>query len=228
MLDQFLHSNINTRTDSYGGSPEARCKFPLQLLAAVAAEIGASNVGIRLEPAGLYNGTYGEERAETWTYLCEQLATVYTSDQRLSYVHFIEPRMDRVEQNKDVFWKSWNLPEVSNDSFRNILQEAGIPCITCGGWDAITALEAVDIKGWDAIAFAKWFVSNPDLPERIRLGKDLQGYDRSRFYGSWDGIRENGYVDYLTWSAAEKKLQEEAIKSSMIEAKVVEVAVTTQ
>lgn len=209
VLDQFLHSNINTRTDSYGGSPEARCKFPLQLLAAVAAEIGPANVGIRLEPTGLYNGTYGNERVETWLYLCEQLASTYgtASNERLSYVHFIEPRMDRVKSNMEIFWKSWTLAEVSNDSFREILKRADVPCITCGGWDASNAHDAVDVKGWDAVAFAKWFVSNPDLPERIKLGKPLQAYDRSRFYGAWDGVRETGYSDYLVWEGEGQRIK---------------------
>lgn len=215
MLDQFLHSNINTRRDSYGGSPEARCKFPLQLIAAVTTAIGSSNVGVRIEPAGLYNGTFGDERVQTWSYLCEQLAAAYSAQDgsvdRLSYVHFIEPRMDRVEQYGERFWNGWSLPKVSNKPFRDILRRSGIPCITCGGWEASTAVSAVSdagdgsAEGWDAVAFARWFVSNPDLPERIRLGKPLGEYDRSRFYGSWDGIREKGYVDYPTWEEAQGK-----------------------
>lgn len=201
----------------------------------MAAEVGATNVGVRLEPTGLYNGTYGDERVETWSYLCEQIAATYAEDNtgggatgRLSYAHFIEPRMDRVEQVGERFWKGWSLPEVSNAPFRDILQKAKIPCITCGGWNASTAESAVDKssgEGWDAVAFAKWFVSNPDLPERIRLGKPLQAYDRSRFYGSWDGIRENGYVDYLDWRAAEEKaiLEEVSKRDVVVETKVKEV-----
>jgi 2,4-dienoyl-CoA reductase-like NADH-dependent reductase (Old Yellow Enzyme family) len=192
-----LHSNINTRGDSYGGSPQARCKFPLELIRAVATEIHASNVGVRLEPAGLYNGTFGAERIETWSYLCEQLAQLTTREEKLSYIHFIEPRMDRVEANKTVFFDSWKLPEVTYEPFRLIFKQTGIPCITCGGWNAVNAQSAVE--QWDAVAFAKLFVSNPDLPERIKSGKPLEEYDRSRFYGSWDGVRENGYTTYPTW-----------------------------
>lgn len=203
VLDQFLHSNINTRTDAYGGSTEARCKFPLDLITAVAGAIGASNVGIRLEPAGLYNGTYGDERIETWSHLCKRLAS-YPEDNKLSYVHFIEPRMDRVEACGDVFYDSWSLPKISNDRFRRIMQEAGVPCFACGGFGPDKASAALDPKGWDGVAFAKWFVSNPDLPERLRLEKRLQTYDRSRFYGSWDGIRTNGYTDYPSWEQEEE------------------------
>lgn len=207
VLDQFLHSNINTRQDSYGGSRQARCRFPLDLVAAIAAVVGPSNVAMRLEPTGLYNGTYGSERVETWSFLCEQLVSTYHGDNKLSYIHFIEPRFDRIEEKGDIFHKSWNLPTVSNEVFRDIIKRAGIPCISCGGWDATNATEAA-VK-WDLVAFAKWFVSNPDLPERLRLGKPLHQYNRSRFYGSWDGVRERGFVDYVTWEEESRSSQEE-------------------
>lgn len=196
VIDQFLHSNLNTRTDEYGGSPEARCKFPLDLLAAVTSAIGPSNVAIRLDPACLYQGTYGVERVETWTHLCSQIAAQYSgSSEKLSYVHFIEPRQDRIDENSEAFYKCWTLPKVSNETFRAIIKSASIPCISCGGWDGSNAVSGIE-AGWDSIALARWFVSNPDLPERFRLGCELQKFDRSRFYGSWDGVREHGYTDY--------------------------------
>ncbi|KDN69454.1 putative NADH:flavin oxidoreductase/NADH oxidase [Colletotrichum sublineola] len=198
LLDQFLHSNINKRTDAYGGSPEKRAAFPLDLLSAVANAIGPSNVGIRLEPTGIYNHTRGTERVETWSYLCSQIARTYVGQDRLSYVHFIEPRFDRIdsEAERDGFYRSWSLPEVSNVHFRQILKDT--PAFTCGGWDSGNFKQALE-RGWDAVAFAKWFVSNPDLPARLMNGAPLHAYDRSRFYGSWDGVRETGYIDYLTY-----------------------------
>lgn len=212
VLDQFLHSNINTRTDEYGGSPEKRSRFVLELTAALAEAIGASNVGIRMEPAGIYQHTRGAERVETWSYLCQQLAETY-SDDKLSYAHFIEPRFDRIdsEAEKDGFYKSWSLPEVSNEPFRKILADKGIPVISAGGWDDKNAAEALQ-KGYDGVVFAKWFTSNPDLPERIRKGLRLAEFDRSRFYGSWDGIRENGYTIYPTYEEGLEKTREQEEK----------------
>ena len=49
----------------------------------------------------------------------------------------------------------------------------------------------------DLVAFGRYFVSNPDLPERIRLGRPLSAYDRSTFY-TFDA---SGYTDYPTYSA---------------------------
>ncbi|KAI0176925.1 NADH:flavin oxidoreductase/NADH oxidase [Pestalotiopsis sp. NC0098] len=212
LLDQFLHSNINTRTDEYGGSQENRSRFVLELTAALTEAIGASNVGIRMEPTGLYQHTRGAERVETWSYLCQQLAETY-SDDKLSYAHFIEPRFDRIdsEAEKAGFYKSWSLPEVSNEPFRKILADKGIPVISAGGWDDKNAAEALK-KGYDGVVFAKWFTSNPDLPERIRKGLPLAEFDRSRFYGSWDGIRENGYTNYPTYEEGLEKTKEQEEK----------------
>ena len=86
--EQFLSSNINKRNDSYGGSPEKRCQFVFELMAEVAAAIGEQNLAIRLSPFGLFNQARGEQRLETWTYLCEGLKKSLPA---LSYVSFIEP-----------------------------------------------------------------------------------------------------------------------------------------
>ncbi|KAF2005830.1 FMN-linked oxidoreductase [Amniculicola lignicola CBS 123094] len=196
LIDQYLHSNLNSRSDEYGGSVQARCKFPLDLLTAISSAIGQSNLAIRLEPACMYQGTYGMERIETWSHLCSQIADKFPE---LSYVHFIEPRQDRINAKPDVFLRGWTLPEVSNKPFRSILQRSGIPCISCGGRDALSAAGAIG-DGWDGVAFARLFVSNPDLVDRLRSNRaELQPFDRSRFYGSWDGVREHGYIDYPTF-----------------------------
>lgn len=100
--EQFLSSNINTRTDEYGGSPEKRCRFVIEVMEALAAAVGEDRLAIRLTPFGLYNQARGMQRLETWGYLCKELKRRL----RLSYVHFIEPRYEQVhsleEKNKCV------------------------------------------------------------------------------------------------------------------------------
>ncbi|KAH8890204.1 FMN-linked oxidoreductase [Thozetella sp. PMI_491] len=203
LVDQFLHSNINTRTDEYGGTPEKRTKFLLDLLAAVTEAVGPENVAVRMEPTGLYQHTRGADRVETWSHLAERIRDTYSGDKKLSYVHFIEPRFDRIdsEAEKEGFYKSWSLPKVSNAPFRTILKDT--PCISAGGWGADNASEAVESGDWDALVFAKWFTSNPDLAERLRNGWALAEYDRSRFYGSWDGVRENGFTVFPAYEPPE-------------------------
>ena len=98
--EQFLSSNINKRTDEYGGSPEKRCKFLLELMDKLAEAIGDNKLALRLTPFGLYNQAKGLQRMETWGHLCRELKKKH----ELSYVHFIEPRYEQVhsleEKNK--------------------------------------------------------------------------------------------------------------------------------
>jgi 2,4-dienoyl-CoA reductase-like NADH-dependent reductase (Old Yellow Enzyme family) len=86
--EQFLASNVNKRTDSYGGSPEKRCTFVLELMEELGKAIGDENLAIRLSPFGLFNQIRSEQRMETWTTLCQKLKQDHP---KLSYVSFIEP-----------------------------------------------------------------------------------------------------------------------------------------
>lgn len=95
--EQFLSSNINKRTDEYGGSPEKRCTFVLELMDELAKTIGEENMAIRLSPFGLFNQARGEQRVETWSHLCRRLKAAHP---RISYVSFIEPVC-----RTDIFWR---------------------------------------------------------------------------------------------------------------------------
>ena len=66
--------------------------------------------------------------------------------------------------------------------------------ISAGGFDAASAEAAVAAGHADAIAFGRYFISNPDLPERLRTGAELNDPDLSTFYGGG----EAGYTDYPT------------------------------
>jgi len=74
IFDQFHHSNINTRTDQYGGSVEGRTLFTRETIAKISAAIGADRLGVRLAPFGLFNQTRGDLRVEQWTWLCTELS----------------------------------------------------------------------------------------------------------------------------------------------------------
>jgi 2,4-dienoyl-CoA reductase-like NADH-dependent reductase (Old Yellow Enzyme family) len=95
LLDQFLNDNVNNRTDAYGGSIEKRARFPLEVVKAVTAAIGADHVGMRLSPYNYYLGTKDSDPNTHWAYVCEQLAAL-PKENRLSYVHMVEPRFDEV------------------------------------------------------------------------------------------------------------------------------------
>jgi NADPH2 dehydrogenase len=54
--DQFLQTNTNERTDSYGGSVENRARFVLEVTEAVVKAVGANKVGIRFSPWSTFQG----------------------------------------------------------------------------------------------------------------------------------------------------------------------------
>ncbi|KAI9375130.1 hypothetical protein BJX61DRAFT_540155 [Aspergillus egyptiacus] len=191
--EQFLSSNINKRTDEYGGSPEKRCRFVLELMDALAKTVGDENLSIRLSPFGLFNQARGEQRVETWSHLCRELKRSHPS---LSYVSFIEPRYEQIfsTAEKDSFLQSWGLANVDLTSFREIF--GSTPFFSAGGWDDSNSWGVVESGRYDALVYGRYFTSNPDLVERLRTGVPLAAYDRSRFYGPFEDNRI-GYVDYL-------------------------------
>ncbi|KAF5020605.1 hypothetical protein F66182_7354 [Fusarium sp. NRRL 66182] len=190
--EQFLSSNINKRTDHYGGSEEKRCSFVLELMDELAKTVGEENLAIRLTPFGLFNQARGEKRVETWGHLCRELKSRLP---HLSYVSFIEPRYEQIlsETEKQKFLNSWGLPTVDLSLFRSIFGDT--PFFSAGGFDHVNAWGALESGKYDGLLYGRYFISNPDLVERLRNGHALQAYDRSRFYGPFED-NVVGYADY--------------------------------
>lgn len=86
LLDQFLHDNVNKRTDEYGGSIENRCRFVLEVITAVCEAVGAERVGIRLSPYNYFQDTRDSDPNKHWALLCEKIAGL-PDGQRPAYVH---------------------------------------------------------------------------------------------------------------------------------------------
>lgn len=86
LIDQFLHDNVNKRTDEYGGSVENRCRLPLEVIQETSKAIGPDRVGIRLSPYNYFQDTKDSNPNEHWEYLCEKIATL-PEDVRPAYVH---------------------------------------------------------------------------------------------------------------------------------------------
>jgi len=190
--EQFLSSNINHRDDEYGGTPEKRCRFVLELMDELANTIGQENLAIRLTPFGLFNQARSENRLETWGHLSRELKKNLP---RLSYVSFIEPRYEQIfsEQEKQKFLDAWGLPDVDLSMFRKIF--AGTPFFSAGGFDDVNSWGVIESGTYDALLYGRYFISNPDLVQRLQNGWPLAPYDRSRFYGPFPDP-EVGYSDY--------------------------------
>ncbi|CAI6331448.1 unnamed protein product [Periconia digitata] len=207
LLDQFLHDNVNTRTDEYGGSIEGRAKFPLEVIKECSKAIGAGRVGIRLSPYNYFQDTKDSNPNKHWDALCEMIAAL-PENERPAYVHMVEPRFDEEldEQKKmDALSAYTSTAGVEAEAtikpkhntlnnFRNILRKSGIKFIAAGGFNRDNAVPKLDSNDADLIIFGRWFIANPDLPRRLAEGLELNAYDRDTFYGA--DPPQKGYTDY--------------------------------
>ncbi|KAJ5736742.1 uncharacterized protein N7483_001867 [Penicillium malachiteum] len=192
ILDQFLHDNVNTRTDEYGGSIEKRSRIVLEVIKEVTAAIGSDRVGIRLSPYNFFQDTRDSNPNAHWLWLCSQIASL-PAESKPIYVHMVEPRFDEVLDEEA---KIGSLPsdKPSLDIFRPTLKKAGILFLANGNFNPGNVGQKVLNDGADAVAFGRYFISNPDLPRRLKEGLPLNPYDRSTFYGA--DPAEKGYTDY--------------------------------
>ncbi|KDN71897.1 putative NADH:flavin oxidoreductase/NADH oxidase [Colletotrichum sublineola] len=203
LLEQFLHDNINDRTDEYGGSIENRSRFLFEVLSAVSTAIGPEKVGLRLSPYNYFQGTRDSDPNKHWSYISQKLAELPDSE-RPAYVHMqvpisIEPRFDEVlseEQKLDSLCGSKPEAKPTNNltQFRDVLKPSGIRFLAAGNFDRDNALAKVKSGESDAVVFGRYFIANPDLVERLRNGWPLNPYDRTTFYGAEPP--EKGYNDY--------------------------------
>ena len=202
MPEQFLASNINTRNDEYGGSPEKRPKFVMDLLAALSAAIGSHSIGIRLSPFGLFNQMRSTQKIETWSALCRGMME-RPDIGPLSYVHFIEPRFEQLRglEDKEGFFASLGpSSEIALAQFRKI--HCDTPIISAGGWNPNNCWDAVQDGTVDGLAFGRLFLANPGSVDRLREGKELNMYNRSLFYSYT--AREEGYIDCPAYDEVKK------------------------
>jgi N-ethylmaleimide reductase len=187
LIEQFLQSHTNLRTDRYGGSIENRVRFLMEVTEAVIAVWGADRVGVRLSPYGIANGSGEADPMPLYTHAIERLNPL-----RLAYLHFIEPRSSGAGR-AEVNWQ--NVPSAMV-LFRPVVK--GV-LISAGGFTGDTAEAAIAEGHADAIAFGRIFISNPDLPRRLQQGFPLTPYNRKTFYGG----EAEGYTDYPAHDAME-------------------------
>jgi N-ethylmaleimide reductase len=176
--DQFLQDGINKRTDMYGGSIENRSRFLLQVVEALVTVWGGNRVAVRISPSGTWNGVSDSDPAALFDYVAKQL-----NHFRLAYLHIIEPRI-----KGNVLIAEGQGP-IATARLRKIFTGT---IIAAGGFEPDTAEAAIRDGDANLIAFGRYFLANPDLPERIRLGLPLNAYDRATFY-TFDA---RGYTDY--------------------------------
>ncbi|KAF4574440.1 hypothetical protein EYR40_005834 [Pleurotus pulmonarius] len=192
LVDQFLQDTSNKRTDEYGGSPENRARFGLEILEAVAKEIGADRMGIRISPWGKYQDMGMADPKPTFTYFVSQMKARFPD---MAYLHVTEPRVGAELGLEGADGKERDEGSISaeeeNDFLRRIWSPR--PFITAGGYTRELAIKAAD-RG-EVVAVGRHFLANPDLPLRWKEDLPLNAYDRSTFYVPGDASGK-GYSDY--------------------------------
>lgn len=182
LLEQFLRSGINDRSDAYGGSIENRARLLLEVAKAIADEIGAGRTGIRLSPVTPVNdGPQDADAQALYQHVVDHLAPM-----KLAFIHVIEGQTGGAR-------------DVAPFDFEALRQayKAANPTgawIVNNGYTREMAMAAVDNGRADLVAFGRPFISNPDLVRRLRDNAPLNALDPKTLYGGG----EAGYTDYPT------------------------------
>jgi N-ethylmaleimide reductase len=184
LLDQFLQDGTNKRTDRYGGSMKNRVRLLAEVLEATISVWGPNRVGIRIAPGSTFHGISDSDPDALFGYLADRL-----NEFELAYLHIIESRIhgfDLIAEGRAA---------VSAHQLRKRFHGQ---LIATGGFEPDTAEETLADGDADMIGFARYFISNPDLPQRILHNYPLSDYDRDTFY-TFDA---RGYTDYPPYNHA--------------------------
>lgn len=184
LIDQFLQNGSNHRANRYGGSVENRSSLLLEVVDALVSVWGADRVAVRIAPSGTWNGMFDSDPQALFDHVANQL-----NRYGLAYLHIIEPRMRGPKLAAE------NSKPIASERLRKIFSGT---IIAAGGFEPDTA-EAILEKGYaDLVTFGRYFISNPDLPKRIKLGLPLNTYDHKTFC-TFDA---RGYTDYPFYGEA--------------------------
>jgi N-ethylmaleimide reductase len=170
LIHQFLSTNVNQRTDRYGGSPQNRARFALEILDKVIAVNGPGYVSIKLTPGFQVHEIEEDDIVEKYSYIIDQL------NQRagLSFLH--------------LYFHDLATSEV----FKMMRQSFLGTVLAEGSLKAADYARMVENGELDFTGFARAYISNPDLAERLALRLPISQPDMNTTYS----LGEEGYTDY--------------------------------
>jgi N-ethylmaleimide reductase len=181
LLEQFLRDSVNDRSGPYGGSVENRARFLVEVMQAVADEIGAGRCGLRLSPMTTFNDTPRDSDPQAlYGYVVGALAPL-----GLAYLHIIEGETGGARE-PDELAKPFDYAML-----RDLFPGAWM---VNNGYDRALAMQAVATGDADLVAFGVPFIANPDLVRRLREDAPLNAPRPELFYGGG----AEGYIDYPT------------------------------
>ena len=205
LVDQFLQPVTNRRSGKYGGSIENRARLVLALVDRLTEIVGAHRLGIRISPWAKFQGMKADEDSvhplATFSYLVHELQKRANEGRELAYISLVEPRVQggsSIEESK----------QVGNNTFVRQIWKGNL--IRAGAYSSdapdLNILRR-DIKYKKTlIGFSRYYISNPDLVNRLKEGYELTPYDRPTFYtrNNWG---YNTYSNYGEENTSKKEIE---------------------
>lgn len=186
LVNQFISTHANHRTDEYGGTLENRLRFLREIVEAVAAVVGPDRLGVRFTPLftstdqdRVYIGFVEDDPHRTYIEAINVLEKV-----GVAYLSIAEADWD-------------NAPDLPESFRREVRETFSGRIIYAGRYTAERGARLLETGLADLIAFGRPFIANPDLPERIANGWPLNALDSATIYGG----AEKGFTDYPTYGA---------------------------
>jgi N-ethylmaleimide reductase len=176
LIDQFLKTGSNRRTDEYGGVASNRVRFLTETVERVLEVWDSRHVGVRISPTGGFNDMTDDNPLETFSVTIARL-----NSYGLGYLHVVETAQNSKGSSEEDLAMSAHLRTLWKGLY-----------VVNGGYDGFRGGEALRIGRADAIAYGRAFLANPDLPRRLQLGAALNEPDPTTFYGG-DAA---GYTSY--------------------------------
>jgi len=185
LIDTFLRDCANLRTDEYGGSIENRCRFPLEIIDILIEVFGAKRVGIKISPVGRFQDMRDSDPLPLFTYLLSEfdkrgLGHIQLTEAKEFYTDksYYEPGEDQMAEVCKTFRPFFKGTIIINN-----------------GLTPETGAQALNEGIADLACFGRYFISNPDLVERVKNEWPMNEWDASTFYVGG----EKGYIDYKTY-----------------------------
>lgn len=176
LIDQFLKTGSNRRTDEYGGVAANRVRFLLETVERVLEVWDSGHVGVRISPTGSFNDMTDENPLDTFSVVVAGL-----NDYELGYLHVVETAQNSKGSSDQDLAMSAHLRKIWKSLY-----------VVNGGYDGLRGEEALRTLHADAVAYGRAFLANPDLPRRLQLSAVLNEPDPTTFYGG----DATGYTTY--------------------------------
>jgi N-ethylmaleimide reductase len=183
LINQFLDSKTNLRDDQYGGSLENKFRFLKEVIDATMEVWSPEQIGVRISPNGIFNDMGSNDFRETFLYVAEELNKL-----NLGYLHIMDGLAFGFHEKGEPMTLS---------EFRKVYK--GVIMANCG-YSRQSSEKRIANGDADLVAFGRPYITNPDLPERLKNGWSL---NPSEDMSLWYSPGPKGYTDYQPYKQSD-------------------------